>query len=48
MRVHPALARDVLDRWAIDPAKRVERFRPEQAAFLARHRELFAEKAKRA
>lgn len=48
MRVHPALARDVLDRWAIDPAKRVERFRPEQAAFLARHRELFAEKARRA
>jgi hypothetical protein len=48
MRVHPALARDVLDRWAIDPAKRVERFRPEQAGFLARHRELFAEKAKRA
>ena len=47
MRVHPALARDVLDRWAIDPAKRVERFRPEQAAFLARHRELFAEKGKR-
>ena len=44
----PALAPDVLDRWAIDPTKRVERFRPEQAAFLARHRELFAQKARRA
>lgn len=48
MRVHPALASDVLRRWAIDPAKRVERFRPEQGAFLARHRELFAQKTKRA
>jgi predicted restriction endonuclease len=48
MRVHPALASDVLDRWAIDPTKRVERFRPEQAAFLIRHRELFAQKARRA
>lgn len=46
MHVHPALARDVLDRWAIDPAKRVERFRPEQANYLARHRELFAQKAR--
>jgi hypothetical protein len=46
MRVHPALARDVLDRWAIDPDKRVDRFRPEQAPYLARHRELFAQKAR--
>ena len=46
MRVHPALARDVLDRWAIDPDKRVDRFRPEQAHYLARHRELFAQKAR--
>lgn len=48
MHVHPALASDVLERWSIDPIKRMERFRPEQAAFLARHRELFAKKAKRA
>lgn len=46
MRVHPALARDVLERWAIDPDKRVERFRPEQAPYLARHRELFARKTR--
>lgn len=46
MRVHPALARNVLDRWAIDPDKRVERFRSEQAHYLARHRELFAQKAR--
>lgn len=45
MRVQPALARDVLDRWAIDPDKRVDRFRPEQAAYLARHRELFVRKS---
>ena len=46
MHVHPALARDVLERWAIDPEKRVDRFRPEQAPYLARHRELFAQKAR--
>jgi hypothetical protein len=46
MRRHPALARDVLERWAIDPDKRVERFRPEQASYLARHRELFARKTR--
>jgi hypothetical protein len=46
MRVHPALARDVLDRWAIDPNKLVACFRPEQAHYLARHRELFAQKTR--
>lgn len=45
MCVHPSLSREVLERWSIDPEKRVERFRPEQAVFLARHRELFARKA---
>ena len=45
MHVHPSLSRDVLERWSIDPEKRVERFRPEQASFLAHHRELFARKA---
>jgi putative restriction endonuclease len=45
MHVHQSLSRDVLDRWSIDPAKRVDPFRPEQASFLAYHRELFARKA---
>lgn len=45
MRVHPSLSRDVLERWSIDPKKQVERFRPEQALYLAHHRELFNRKA---
>ncbi len=45
MRVHPSLSRDVLEQWSIDPAKQVERFRPEQTTFLKHHRELFARKA---
>lgn len=45
MRVHPSLSRDVLDRWSIDPDKRVDPFRSEQTSFLAHHRELFARKA---
>lgn len=45
MRVHPSLSHDVLERWSIDPEKRVERFRPEQTSFLTRHRELFTRKA---
>ena len=45
MRVHPSLPLDVLDRWSISPNSRVERFRPEQAAFLDHHRRSFAEKA---
>jgi len=42
--VHPSLSPDVLYRWSIDPANRVEPFRDEQRPFLARHRELFAHK----
>lgn len=45
IRVHSSLSRDVLDRWSIDPEKKVERFRPEQTLFLAHHRSLFAKKA---
>jgi len=41
MHVHSSLPRDVLDRWAIDPGKKTERFRAEQRAFLAHHREVF-------
>jgi hypothetical protein len=44
MRVHSSLPRDVLERWSIDPDKRVERFRPQQAPFLAHHRTLFMQK----
>lgn len=45
MQVHPSLSHDVLDRWSIDPDKKVGRFRPEQAQFLKHHRELFAKKS---
>lgn len=45
MRVHRSLTHDVLDRWSINPDKRVDRFRPEQAPFLAHHRKLFIQKA---
>lgn len=44
MQVHPSLPTDVLYHWSIDPARRVEPFRKEQRPFLARHRELFAQK----
>lgn len=44
MLVHVSLPGEVLERWAIDPGRRVERFRPEQAPFLAHHREAFARK----
>ncbi len=46
MLVHPSLSPDVLYRWSIDPTRRVEPFRNEQRAFLLRHRELFAQKAR--
>lgn len=46
MRTHPSLPQDVLDRWSIDPAKRVAPFRAEQATFLAHHRKLFSEKVR--
>jgi hypothetical protein len=45
IHVHRSLPRDVLDRWSIDPDKRVDPFRQEYKPFLARHRELFAQKA---
>ncbi len=44
MHVHPSLPPDVLDRWSIDPSRRVNAFRPEQSDFLLHHRELFAKK----
>lgn len=43
MRIHHSLPHDVLGRWAIDPQKRVEKFRSEQGAFLAHHRVAFAQ-----
>lgn len=44
MHVHESLPRDVLDRWGIDPSRRVERFRPEQSLFLDHHRKAFGAK----
>lgn len=41
MLVHISLPRDVLERWSIDPSKRVGAFRPEQSAFLEHHRKCF-------
>jgi len=46
MLVQSSLPQDVLDRWSIRRATRVERFRSEQSVFLEHHRELFAGKAK--
>ncbi len=46
MMVHPSLSPDVLYRWSIDPARRVEPFREGQRRFLARHRELFAQRVR--
>jgi putative restriction endonuclease len=45
MHVHPSLSREVLDKWSIDPDRRVDRFQPEQASFLVHHRELFSRKS---
>lgn len=42
MNVHLALPGDVLEKWSIDPGKRVEAFRPEQFEFLDHYRRLFA------
>lgn len=42
MHFHPSLEPDVLERWAIDPDRRVEAFRAEQAQFLLHHRDRFA------
>ncbi|MCK9538499.1 HNH endonuclease [Dokdonella sp.] len=44
MHVHLSLPEEVLDRWSIDPNRRVKPFRPEQADFLAHHRSVFARK----
>ena len=46
MLVHPSLSPDVLYRWSIDPALRVEAFRDAQRPFLARHRALFEQKVR--
>lgn len=45
MHVHPSLPQDVLERWSINPNRRVESFRQEQSEFLAHHRRIFATKA---
>ncbi|MBK6378113.1 MAG: HNH endonuclease [Dokdonella sp.] len=42
MHVHTSLAREVLDRWSIDPDRRVEAFRYEQREFMSHHRSAFA------
>lgn len=44
MRVHPSLSREVLERWSIDPDRRVAPFRPEQSGYLEHHHKLFLEK----
>jgi predicted restriction endonuclease len=41
MHVHASLPRDVLERWSIDPEKKVEAFREQQHGFLAHHRAVF-------
>lgn len=43
IHIHRSIPCDVLARWAIEPAKRVEKFRPEQGKFLAHHRTVFAQ-----
>lgn len=44
MHVHLSLPDDVLERWSIDPKRRVEAFRQEQSPFLSHHRSVFAQK----
>jgi len=46
IQTHPSLSHDVLDRWAIDPTKKVEKFHKEQFEFLAHHREAFGSRVK--
>jgi hypothetical protein len=41
IRTHSSLSMEVLDRWNIDPTKKVEKFRKEQLEFLAHHRAAF-------
>lgn len=42
MHVSAALPRDVLDRWSIDPDRKVAPFRKEQRDFMSHHRNAFA------
>lgn len=44
--VSPGLDRDVLERWAIPTALNVGKFSPEQAVFLAHHRECLTNKCR--
>lgn len=44
MHVHMSLPGDVLERWSIDPKRRVGAFRPEQVGYLEHHRDLFVQK----
>ncbi len=44
IHVHVSLPEEVLERWSIDPKRRVKQFRPEQSGFLAHHRSVFAGK----
>lgn len=44
MHVHMSLPRGVLERWSINPEKRVAPFRPEQTEFLTHHRGRFRQK----
>lgn len=45
MRFHQSLSPEVLERWGIDPQKKLDGFRPEQALFLEHHRAAFGRKA---
>ncbi|MEJ5209062.1 HNH endonuclease [Denitratimonas sp. CY0512] len=44
MHAHASLSREVLERWSINPAKRVTPFHPEQLKFLDKHQECFRRK----
>lgn len=41
---HVSLSADLLNRWSINPNRRVAGFRPEQSHFLAHHRSIFSQK----
>ena len=45
MLVHPSLSNEVLARWSISRATKVEKFGPEQVVFLGHHRHAFKDKA---
>lgn len=44
MHFHQSLSPEVLERWGVDPHKKLERFRAEQSEFLEHHRAAFGEK----